>query len=121
VRATTDDSRHDDEYRLLHERFVFTDPPGRSGGTTAMAVTFASEHEGFCAPLVEAMAADVPILACGRRPFPKRSAGGIQFAPKDLVRCRTGRRPADDDLRASASPVSAAASWTSATQGSPGN
>jgi glycosyltransferase involved in cell wall biosynthesis len=44
-----------------------------------------SEHEGFCVPLVEAMAMDVPVLAYGAAAVPDTLGGaGVQFAPKDL-------------------------------------
>jgi len=45
----------------------------------------ASEHEGFCVPLLEAMAADVPVLAYGSTAIPDTLGGaGVQFQPKDL-------------------------------------
>ena len=45
----------------------------------------ASEHEGFCVPLVEAMASDVPILAYRAAAVPETLGGaGVSFAPKDL-------------------------------------
>jgi glycosyltransferase involved in cell wall biosynthesis len=44
-----------------------------------------SEHEGFCVPLLEAMAADVPVLAYSTTAVPDTLGGaGVQFAPKDL-------------------------------------
>jgi len=44
-----------------------------------------SEHEGFCVPLVEAMAAGVPVMAYAAAAIPETLDGaGIQFAPKDL-------------------------------------
>jgi glycosyltransferase involved in cell wall biosynthesis len=44
-----------------------------------------SEHEGFCVPLVEAMAADVPVLAYASSVIPETLGGaGVQFSPKDL-------------------------------------
>jgi glycosyltransferase involved in cell wall biosynthesis len=44
-----------------------------------------SEHEGFCAPLLEAMAADVPILAYAAAAVPETLGGsGVQFYPKDM-------------------------------------
>jgi glycosyltransferase involved in cell wall biosynthesis len=44
-----------------------------------------SEHEGFCVPLVEAMAMDVPILAYAAAAVPETLGGaGVSFAPKDL-------------------------------------
>ena len=62
-----------------------------------------SEHEGFCAPLVEAMAADVPILAYGAAAVPETLGGaGVQFAPKDLEYAAelAGALAFDDTLRA---------------------
>ncbi|MGE5200107.1 MAG: glycosyltransferase, partial [Rhodospirillaceae bacterium] len=44
-----------------------------------------SEHEGFCVPLVEAMAADLPVLAYSCTAIPDTLGGaGVQFAPKDF-------------------------------------
>jgi L-malate glycosyltransferase len=45
----------------------------------------ASEHEGFCVPLVEAMAADVPVVAYAAGAVPETLGGaGLLFEPKDL-------------------------------------
>jgi glycosyltransferase involved in cell wall biosynthesis len=95
------------EYRLLDERFVFT------GQVTSdeLAVYYQraavyislSEHEGFCAPLLEAMAADVPVLAYAAAAVPETLGGaGVQFAPKDLEYAAEllGALVFDDDLRA---------------------
>jgi glycosyltransferase involved in cell wall biosynthesis len=44
-----------------------------------------SEHEGFCVPLVEAMATDVPIVAYAAAAVPETLGGaGLLFSPKDL-------------------------------------
>jgi glycosyltransferase involved in cell wall biosynthesis len=44
-----------------------------------------SEHEGFCAPLVEAMAMDLPVLAYASSAVPETLSGaGIQFSLKDF-------------------------------------
>jgi glycosyltransferase involved in cell wall biosynthesis len=44
-----------------------------------------SEHEGFCVPLVEAMAADVPVVAYSAGAVPETLGGaGLLFSPKDL-------------------------------------
>jgi glycosyltransferase involved in cell wall biosynthesis len=77
------------DYDMLPERFLFTGAvPDEDLGTyyrTASAYITLSEHEGFCVPLLEAMAADVPILAYGAAAVPDTLAGaGLQFAPKDL-------------------------------------
>jgi glycosyltransferase involved in cell wall biosynthesis len=44
-----------------------------------------SEHEGFCVPLVEAMATDVPVLAYAAGAVPETLGGaGVVFSPKDF-------------------------------------
>jgi glycosyltransferase involved in cell wall biosynthesis len=63
-----------------------------------------SEHEGFCVPLVEAMAADLPILAYACAAVPDTLGGaGVQFAPKDFEQAAEllGMLAFDDGLRAS--------------------
>jgi glycosyltransferase involved in cell wall biosynthesis len=77
------------EYRLLNDRFVFTGPvPDEELAVYfrhAAVYVSLSEHEGFCVPLVEAMAADVPVLAYAAAAVPDTLGGaGVQFAPKDL-------------------------------------
>jgi glycosyltransferase involved in cell wall biosynthesis len=77
------------EYRMLPERFVFAGPvPDRELATyyrTASAYVSLSEHEGFCVPLLEAMAMDVPVLAYAAGAVPETMGGaGIVFSPKDL-------------------------------------
>ena len=95
------------EYRLLNERFVFTGPvPDEDLAVYyrhAAVYVSLSEHEGFCAPLLEAMAAEVPILAYSAAAIPETLAGaGVQFAPKDLEYAAEllGALAFDDDLRA---------------------
>ncbi len=78
-----------DRYRMLPERFVFTGPVSDEDLATfyrmADAYVSLSEHEGFCVPLLEAMAADVPILAYRSTAVPDTLGGaGIEFFPKDL-------------------------------------
>ena len=94
------------EYRLLNERFVFTGPvPDEELAVYyrhAAVYISLSEHEGFCAPLLEAMAADVPILAYAAAAVPETLGGaGVQFAPKDLEHAAelAGALAFDDDLR----------------------
>jgi len=77
------------EYRFLNDRFVFTGPiPDEELAVyyrSAAVYVSLSEHEGFCVPLVEAMAADVPVLAYSAAAVPDTLGGaGVQFAPKDL-------------------------------------
>ena len=95
------------EYRMLNDRFVFTGPvPDEDLAIYyrhAAVYISLSEHEGFCAPLVEAMAADVPILAYGAAAVPETLGGaGVQFAPKDLEFAAEllGSLAFDDGLRA---------------------
>jgi len=95
------------EYRLLEERFVFTGPvPDEELAVYykhAAVYVSLSEHEGFCVPLVEAMAADVPVLAYAAGAVPDTLGGaGVQFAPKDLEVAAEllGALAFDDTLRA---------------------
>ncbi len=62
-----------------------------------------SEHEGFCIPLVEAMAHDLPVLAYAAAAVPETLDGaGVLFREKrfDLVAEMTGRLVRDRALRA---------------------
>ena len=77
------------EFRLRNERFIFTGPVSDEELAVyyqrAAVYISLSEHEGFCAPLVEAMAADVPVLAYSAAAVPETLGGaGVEFAPKDL-------------------------------------
>jgi glycosyltransferase involved in cell wall biosynthesis len=76
-------------YRMPPGRFIFTgavtDIDLAAYYRTASVYISLSEHEGFCVPLLEAMAADVPVLAYGVTAVPDTLGGaGVQFAPKDL-------------------------------------
>jgi glycosyltransferase involved in cell wall biosynthesis len=78
-----------DEFQMPLDRFVFTgavsDEDLATYYRTASVYLSLSEHEGFCVPLLEAMAADVPVLAYASTAVPDTLAGaGVQFAPKDL-------------------------------------
>jgi glycosyltransferase involved in cell wall biosynthesis len=95
------------EYRFLDDRFVFTGPISDEELAVyyrhAAVYLSLSEHEGFCVPLVEAMAADVPILAYAAAAVPDTLGGaGVQFAPKDLEVAAEllGSLAFDDDMRA---------------------
>jgi len=77
------------EFQMLPDRFWFTGPvPDEELAAYyrhAHAYVSLSEHEGFCVPLVEAMAMDVPVLAYGAAAVPETLGGaGVTFAPKDL-------------------------------------
>ena len=94
------------EYDMPSERFWFTgNIPVEDLAThyrMASAYVSLSEHEGFCVPLIEAMAADVPILAYAAAAVPETmGSAGIQFAPKDLEYAAEvlGMLVYDDDLR----------------------
>jgi glycosyltransferase involved in cell wall biosynthesis len=95
------------EYRFLSDRFVFTGPISDEELAVyyrhAAVYVSLSEHEGFCVPLVEAMAADVPVLAYAAAAVPDTLGGaGVQFAPKDLEMAAEllGSLAFDDTLRA---------------------
>ena len=95
------------QFRLLNDRFVFTGPvPDEELAVYyrhAAVYVSLSEHEGFCVPLVEAMAADVPVMAYAAAAVPDTLGGaGVQFAPKDLEFAAEllGTLAFDDDLRA---------------------
>jgi L-malate glycosyltransferase len=95
------------EYRLLSDRFVFTGPVSdeelASYYRHAAVYISLSEHEGFCVPLVEAMAADVPILAYAAAAVPDTLAGaGVQIVTKDFEYTAEllGALAFDDELRA---------------------
>jgi glycosyltransferase involved in cell wall biosynthesis len=77
------------QYQMLPDRFWFTgavpDAELAAFYRHAHAYVSLSEHEGFCAPLVEAMAMDVPVLAYAAAAVPETLDGaGVSFAPKDL-------------------------------------
>src|SRR5499427_8841436 len=95
------------QYRLLNDRFIFTgavsDEELAIYYRHAAVYISLSEHEGFCVPLIEAMAADVPVLAYSAAAVPETLGGaGVQFAPKDLEFAAEllGSLAFDDDLRA---------------------
>ena len=76
-------------YQMPSDRFIFTGPVPDIDLVTyyrmAHVYLSLSEHEGFCVPLLEAMAADVPVLAYASTAVPDTLGGaGVQFAPKDL-------------------------------------
>jgi len=78
-----------DEFQMLPDRFWFTGPVSDIDLAAfyrwADVYVSLSEHEGFCVPLVEAMAADVPILAYAAGAVPETLGGaGVLFSPKDL-------------------------------------
>jgi len=77
------------QYRMLPERFIFTgavpDDDLAAYYRWADAYISLSEHEGFCVPLVEAMATDVPVLAYAAGAVPETLGGaGVVFSPKDF-------------------------------------
>ena len=77
------------EYKMPADRFLFTGPvpdAELAAYYRASSVYISlSEHEGFCVPLLEAMAMDVPVLAYDAAAVPDTLGGaGVQFAPKDL-------------------------------------
>ncbi len=94
------------QYRMTSERFWFVgsvpDADLAAFYRNASAYVSLSEHEGFCVPLVEAMATDVPILAYESTAVPETLGGaGVTFSPKDLEYASEllGLLVYDDDLR----------------------
>ena len=77
------------EFDMLPDRFLF---PGAVPDwelaayyRTASVYLSLSEHEGFCVPLLEAMAADVPVFAYESSAVPDTHGGaGVCWSPKDL-------------------------------------
>ena len=95
------------EFQMPVDRFIFTGPVPTadlaSYYRTARVYVSLSEHEGFCVPLLEAMAADVPVLAYGATAVPDTLGGaGVQFFPKDLEFAAEllGELAYNDNLRA---------------------
>ena len=77
------------EFKMRPDRFLFTGPvPDEDLAAyyrTADVYVSLSEHEGFCVPLLEAMATDVPVLAFAAGAVPETLGGaGVLFSPKDL-------------------------------------
>jgi glycosyltransferase involved in cell wall biosynthesis len=77
------------EFDMLPDRFLF---PGAVPDwelaayyRTASVYLSLSEHEGFCVPLLEAMAADVPVFAYESSAVSDTLGGaGVCWSPKDL-------------------------------------
>jgi glycosyltransferase involved in cell wall biosynthesis len=96
-----------EELGWLPDRFLFTGAvPDRELAAyyrySSVYISM-SEHEGFCVPLLEAMAADLPVLAYSSTAIPDTLAGaGVQFAPKDFEHAAEllGMLAFDDGLRA---------------------
>ena len=89
------------------DRFLFTGPvPDDELATYYRAASVyisMSEHEGFCVPLVEAMAADLPVLAYSSAAIPDTlGEAGVQFSPKhfEIVAELLGILAFDDEVRA---------------------
>jgi glycosyltransferase involved in cell wall biosynthesis len=92
---------------MLPERFIFpglvTDWELATYYRAASVYVSMSEHEGFCAPLVEAMAADVPVLAYASSAIPETLGGaGVMFRTKDMeaVAELLGQLAFDPEMRA---------------------
>ena len=114
------------EFKMLEERFIFTGPvPDEELAVYyrhAAVYMSMSEHEGFCAPLVEAMAADVPdprLRRGGRAGNARRRrravcAQGSRAGRRARRRARLRRGLPD----AASSPASGGGFRTSATPGS---
>jgi L-malate glycosyltransferase len=95
------------EFDMLPERFVFTGPVPdwelAAYYRTASVYLSLSEHEGFCVPLLEAMAADVPVFAYDSTAVGETLGGaGVCWSPKDLEYAAEllGQLAFDSDMRA---------------------
>ena len=96
-----------ERYQMPADRFWFTGPVPDTDLAAfyryASVYVSLSEHEGFCVPLLEAMAAGVPVLAYGAAAVPETMGGaGCVFTPKDLEYAAEliGLLAYDDGLRA---------------------
>lgn len=94
------------QYGMRSDRIIFTgavpDEDLAAYYRSAAVYISLSEHEGFCVPLLEAMAADVPVLAYAAAAVPDTLGGaGVQFAPKNFEYAAEllGALTFDDDLR----------------------
>lgn len=97
-----------ERFEMLPERFVFpgvvSDWELAAYYRTASVYISMSEHEGFCVPLIEAMAADVPVLAYASTAVPETLGGaGVLFDTKDMeyVAELLGQLAFDPELRES--------------------
>ena len=95
-------------YVLALKRVVFTGPLGQDQLNacfrTASIFLCMSEHEGFCAPLLEAMYHDVPVVAVAAAAVPETMGGaGVLFRERNhaLIAETMGRLVHDSKLRAS--------------------
>jgi len=96
-----------ERYQMPADRFWFTGPVPDTDLAAfyryASVYVSLSEHEGFCVPLLEAMAAGVPVLAYGATAVPETMGGaGVVFTPKDLEYAAelVGLLAYDDGVRA---------------------
>jgi glycosyltransferase involved in cell wall biosynthesis len=94
------------KYEMPPDRFIFTGPVPDDALAAfyrhARVYISLSEHEGFCVPLVEAMAMDVPVLAYAAGAVPEILGGaGCVFEPKDLEYAAEllGMLAYDEDVR----------------------
>lgn len=94
------------EFDMLPERFVFTGPVPdwelAAYYRTASVYLSLSEHEGFGVPLLEAMAADVPVFAYDSSAVGETLGGaGVCWSPKDLEYAAEllGQLAFDPDMR----------------------
>jgi glycosyltransferase involved in cell wall biosynthesis len=78
-----------ERFEMLPDRFLFpgvvSDWELATYYRHASVYISMSEHEGFCVPLIEAMAADVPVLAYASSAVPETLGGaGVMFDTKDM-------------------------------------
>ena len=110
------------EFQMPPDRFVFTgrvpDEDLAAYYRTASVYLSLSEHEGFCVPLLEAMAADVPVWPTEPAVADTLGGAGVLFDPKDLEFAAEllGQLAFDPPLRARVIAGQRGASPTSATR-----
>jgi|WetSurMetagenome_2_1015567.scaffolds.fasta_scaffold133240_2 L-malate glycosyltransferase len=95
-----------EQFEIPPDRFIFTGPVPNEDLAAYFRMSRVyislSEHEGFCVPLLEAMAADLPVLAYSAAAIPDTLGGaGVQFSPKDLEHAAEllGALNVDEDFR----------------------
>lgn len=95
-----------DERGLRHNVTIIGDAGDkelRAGFAAATALVLPSAHEGFCVPVIEAMALGTPIIAYASSAIPETLGdAGLSWESRDpaLIAASVGRLHADAELRA---------------------
>ena len=101
-----DEIRHEAQRRLSHDQIVFTGPLAVEDLSIlvkcAELCVIPSLYEGFCLPLIEAMACGIPTIASSSSCIPEISAGKLRyFDPRSIeeMAAEMERALADNGLR----------------------